>query len=180
MPEILATMTVKEAAEYLAETNRTDLRRWGETFGIPLKEFHTGHIRTYQIDRAQEVPGIGVAVIEFDHMLEILHCRLRIAAVLVQHAEGVPGMGIFRVDFDRFVKDCFCGVNFRQTQQCDCLIDFRDAKAGIGGSGFLKILQPFLEQLLIHVSATEIVQAGSISKFSLFFGACSEEDQSGG
>jgi hypothetical protein len=55
MPEILATMTVKEAAEYLAETNRTDLRRWGETFGIPLKEFHTGHIRTYQIDRAQEV-----------------------------------------------------------------------------------------------------------------------------
>ncbi len=55
MPEILTTMTVKEAAEYLAEPSRADLRRWGETFGIPLKEFHTGHIRTYQIDRAQEV-----------------------------------------------------------------------------------------------------------------------------
>jgi hypothetical protein len=55
MPGILTTMTVKEAAEYLAEHSRADLRRWGETFGIPLKEFHTGHIRTYQIDRAQEV-----------------------------------------------------------------------------------------------------------------------------
>jgi hypothetical protein len=55
MPEILATMTVKEAAEYLAESSKTDLQRWGETFGIPLNEFHTGHIRTYQIDRVQEV-----------------------------------------------------------------------------------------------------------------------------
>jgi hypothetical protein len=55
MPEILATMTVTEAAEYLPEPSRTQLKRWGETFGIPLHEFHIGHIRTYQIDRAREV-----------------------------------------------------------------------------------------------------------------------------
>lgn len=55
MSKILATMTVKEAAEHLGEPGRTYLQRWGETFGIPLKEFHVGHVRTYQIDRAQEV-----------------------------------------------------------------------------------------------------------------------------
>src|ERR1700744_5956671 len=55
MPRILPTMTVKEAAEYLGEPSRSHLRRWGETFGISLKEFHAGHLRTYQIDRAKEV-----------------------------------------------------------------------------------------------------------------------------
>jgi hypothetical protein len=56
MPGIVATMTVKEAAEYLAEPGKKkDLQRWAETFGIPLHEFHIGHIRTYQTDRSHEV-----------------------------------------------------------------------------------------------------------------------------
>ena len=55
MFKINSMMTVKEAAENLGEFSRTRLRRWGETFGIPLKEFHIGHIRTYQSDRVKEV-----------------------------------------------------------------------------------------------------------------------------
>jgi hypothetical protein len=80
MPEILATMTVKEAAEYLAEPGRTDLRRWGETFGIPLKEFHTGHIRTYQIDRAQEVEAriVDREVAALLKLLSALHLSAKI------------------------------------------------------------------------------------------------------
>jgi hypothetical protein len=55
MRGIVATMTVKEAAEYLAEPGKKkDLQRWAETFGIPLHEFHIGHIKTYQADRGQE------------------------------------------------------------------------------------------------------------------------------
>jgi hypothetical protein len=61
MPGIVATMTVKEAADYLAEPGKKkDLQRWAETFGIPLHEFHIGHIRTYQADRAQEVEATVV------------------------------------------------------------------------------------------------------------------------
>lgn len=48
-------MTVREAAVYLDEPASTHLRRWGETFGIPLNEFHIGHVRTYQADRIREV-----------------------------------------------------------------------------------------------------------------------------
>ena len=54
MSKIHSTMTVKEAAEHLSEFSRVRLQRWGDTFGIPLKEFHIGHIRTYQSDRAKE------------------------------------------------------------------------------------------------------------------------------
>jgi hypothetical protein len=31
------------------------IKRWGETFGITLEEFHIGHIVTYENDRLREV-----------------------------------------------------------------------------------------------------------------------------
>lgn len=59
MPDILVTMTVKEAVEHLAKPDKRHLQRylqrWGETFGIRLNEFHIGHILTYRRERIQEV-----------------------------------------------------------------------------------------------------------------------------
>lgn len=55
MPEILATMTVREAAEHLPEPDKRHLKRWGETFGIRLNEFHIGHIVAYREKRIKEV-----------------------------------------------------------------------------------------------------------------------------
>ena len=57
---ILASMTVSEAIEFLPDSEKVRLKRWGETFDIPLTEFHLGHIRTYQIDRLSEVDATVV------------------------------------------------------------------------------------------------------------------------
>jgi hypothetical protein len=72
MSEILATMTVKEAGEHLAEPDRKHLLRWRETYGIPLNEFHIGHIKTYQIDRVQEVEA-AILDREVAALLMLLH-----------------------------------------------------------------------------------------------------------
>jgi hypothetical protein len=44
-------MTVWEAFPLLSPAEQTNLQFWAEEFGIPLREFHLGHIRTYQSQR---------------------------------------------------------------------------------------------------------------------------------
>jgi hypothetical protein len=53
--EIVGTMTIKEAASLWEDPRREHLKRWGETFGVPLQELHSGHVVTYQKDRGEEV-----------------------------------------------------------------------------------------------------------------------------
>lgn len=53
--QILATMTVDEAAPLWNDPRSVHLQRWAETFGIRLEEFHIGHIVTYEKDRLGEV-----------------------------------------------------------------------------------------------------------------------------
>jgi len=55
MPQILKTMTVLEAAPLWDDPRAVHLRRWGETYGIALEEFHIDHILTYEKDRQTEV-----------------------------------------------------------------------------------------------------------------------------
>jgi hypothetical protein len=55
MPQIVKTMTVLEAAPLWDDPRAVHLRRWGETFGITLEEFHIGHVLTYEKDRLGEV-----------------------------------------------------------------------------------------------------------------------------
>ena len=52
--QILATMTVQEAAPLWNDPRSVHLKRWGETFGIRLDEFHYGHIATYEQERRAE------------------------------------------------------------------------------------------------------------------------------
>jgi len=58
--EIIGTMTIKEAAALWADPRREHLKRWGETFGVPLQELHPGHVVTYQKDRGEEATASQV------------------------------------------------------------------------------------------------------------------------
>jgi hypothetical protein len=51
---ILNNMTVQEAAPLWDDPRSVHLKRWGETFTIPLDEFHYGHIATYEQERLAE------------------------------------------------------------------------------------------------------------------------------
>lgn len=54
MAQILKTMTVREAAPLWDDPRSVHLKRWGETFNVPLDEFHYGHIVTYEKERLTE------------------------------------------------------------------------------------------------------------------------------
>jgi hypothetical protein len=58
--QIVDTMTIREAAARWTDSRSEKLHYWAETFGIALKDFHAGHIRTYQVDRGEQVAASQV------------------------------------------------------------------------------------------------------------------------
>jgi hypothetical protein len=46
-----AEMTFREALPLLSPAQRINLQHWAAEFGIPLREFHMGHIKTYESER---------------------------------------------------------------------------------------------------------------------------------
>jgi hypothetical protein len=48
MQEITQEMTVRDALSFLSPAQQINLRFWAEEFGIQLREFHMGHIQTYE------------------------------------------------------------------------------------------------------------------------------------
>lgn len=73
--KIFGTMTVQEAVPLWDDPRSVHLKRWGETFGIRLDEFHYGHISTYEQERLAEKISYRVVWTEV--------CALR---ALLQHA----------------------------------------------------------------------------------------------
>jgi hypothetical protein len=69
--KIVSTMTVREAAPLWSDPRRDNLKRWAETFGVPLEEFHPGHVATYQKDRGEEVSAAQVDA-EVEALLALL------------------------------------------------------------------------------------------------------------
>jgi hypothetical protein len=53
MQAITAEMTVREALPLLSPCEQVSLEFWAAEFGIPLREFHLGHIRTYEMQRLE-------------------------------------------------------------------------------------------------------------------------------
>ncbi len=53
-------MTILEAAALWSDPQREHLEKWGERFAVRLKDFHIGHIRTYQEERVREVTAFVV------------------------------------------------------------------------------------------------------------------------
>jgi hypothetical protein len=46
--EISAEMTVRDVLPFLSPAQRINLQFWAEEFGIQIREFQIGHIKTYQ------------------------------------------------------------------------------------------------------------------------------------
>lgn len=53
MPGITAEMRVRDALSLLSPAEQISLQYWAAEFGIPLREFHLGHIHTYEMQRLQ-------------------------------------------------------------------------------------------------------------------------------
>jgi hypothetical protein len=68
---IIATMTIGEAAALWSDPRKAHLRRWAETFGVPLQELHPGHVATYQKDRGAETVSAQVDL-EVEALLALL------------------------------------------------------------------------------------------------------------
>ncbi|HEY1902576.1 MAG TPA: hypothetical protein VGG56_09115 [Terracidiphilus sp.] len=57
---IVSSMTIREAAALWSDPRKELLKRWTETFGVPLQELHPGHVVTYQKDRSEETTSSQV------------------------------------------------------------------------------------------------------------------------
>jgi hypothetical protein len=57
---IVGTMTIREAAALWSDPRRQHLKRWAETFGVPLQDLHPGHVVTFQKDRGEETTSAQV------------------------------------------------------------------------------------------------------------------------
>jgi len=68
---IVDTMTIQEAAAVWTDQRRVHLRRWAETFEVPLKELHYGHVLTYLKDRGEETTSSEVDA-EVEALLALL------------------------------------------------------------------------------------------------------------
>jgi hypothetical protein len=51
MQGISADMTVREALRLLSPAHQINLQHWAAELDLPLREFHLGHIRTYESER---------------------------------------------------------------------------------------------------------------------------------
>ncbi len=64
-------MTVKDALEFCSPAQRKHLSHWSEKFGVTLREFHIGHVKTYELDRLREV-DLNVVNAEVDSLLRLV------------------------------------------------------------------------------------------------------------
>ena len=78
-----STMTIQEAATHWRDSKSSYLKRWGETFGIRLMDFHVGHVITYQAERAKEVATQTIDL-EVDALLTLLR-ELHLGADIERH-----------------------------------------------------------------------------------------------
>ncbi len=78
-------------------------------------------------------------------------------------------MRIVGIVFHAVFEDRLGCIDFAQIQQRDTLIQARHLQIEIERLGLLKFPQRFFEQLLVHVSEAEIVQAGGFGRIGLFW-----------
>lgn len=71
MQEITQEMTVRDALPFLSPAQQINLQPWADEFGIPLREFHMGHIKTYE-DLRLRVASREVVNAEASTLLDLL------------------------------------------------------------------------------------------------------------
>lgn len=48
MEKVDQEMTVGEALQFCSPAQQINLQYWAKSFGLKLREFHIGHIKTYE------------------------------------------------------------------------------------------------------------------------------------
>jgi len=71
MEGIRQEMTVRDAFSFLSPAQQINLQFWAKEFGIPLREFHLGHIRTYESERLRD-QSLHVVNAEVSSLLDLL------------------------------------------------------------------------------------------------------------
>jgi len=71
MQEIKREMTVRDTLSFLSPAQQINLRFWAEGFGIQLREFHIGHIKTYESLRLR-IASHEVVNAEVSTLLDLL------------------------------------------------------------------------------------------------------------
>ena len=71
MQEITQEMTVRDALPLLSPAQQINLQPWADEFGILLREFHMGHIKTYE-DLRLRVASREVVNAEVSTLLDLL------------------------------------------------------------------------------------------------------------
>lgn len=56
----------------LSPGEQVSLQYWAKEFGIPLREFHLGHIHTYEMQRLEEEPLLQVVNAEVSVLIGLL------------------------------------------------------------------------------------------------------------
>ena len=94
------------------------------------------------------------------NLAERIDRALRVARILVEQPEVVPAPRVVGIALNCLLKQGLGGIDVRQVEQGDTLIERRDLQAGVESGRFLESLQTFFEQLLVHVGRAEVVQTG--------------------
>lgn len=89
--KIVGTMTIGEAFPLWSDPRQELLNRWAETFGVPLKELHPGHVVTYQRDRGKETTSSRVDA-EVGAVLALLR-ELGIGVEIERYNRPLSGAG---------------------------------------------------------------------------------------
>ncbi len=137
---------------------RIQLQRMVEGFN-GLRKLPGLHVR-----RAQKIPGVGIVRINFGDPLEIVNRRRRVAGILGQQSQAVPGVRILRILLKGLLKSGPAFLYFLQVAVGHAFIQSRNRKFRVSLRRLLKTLQRLLEQLLIHVRRTQIVQTRGLHR----------------
>jgi hypothetical protein len=54
MERITGEMTIRETLQFCSPAQQMNLRYWAESFGLQLRDFHIGHIKTYESERQSQ------------------------------------------------------------------------------------------------------------------------------
>src|SRR5437763_14155006 len=81
---------------------------------VPKRVNRLRKLLELRINCTQEIPGVGITVINRDDALEIFNRGLRVSAVFVQHPQRVPDMRIFWISFRCCVKNVLSRLDPRQ------------------------------------------------------------------
>src|SRR6185503_1640779 len=122
-----------------------------------------GILLNLRIGTTQKIPGVSIVGINLGDTAKRVDRILRVTGIFVKQSQVVPGVRVFRTLLNHFLQQLAGLVDFAEVQKCHAFIQLNDQQLWVGGSGFLKGLQSFLEKLLVHVCLADSVEADGLT-----------------